>query len=93
MSIEASVEELYGDTRDEDWKKEEVARLKAEQGIVDMEEPAVNMEGVILDEGDSNEPGLPNDKKSGTKPVEVSKGTGSDGNIRTGERKGTGTEK
>lgn len=44
MSIEASVEELYGDTKDEAWKKEEVARLKAEQGIAVMEEPAVQTE-------------------------------------------------
>lgn len=44
MSIEASIDELYGDSRDDEWKKEEVARLKAEQGIVDMEEPAVNMD-------------------------------------------------
>lgn len=44
MSIEASVEELYGDSKDEDWKKEEVERLKAEQGITDMEEPSVNQE-------------------------------------------------
>ena len=42
MSIEASVDELYGDSKDEEWKREEVARLKAEQGIVDIEEPAVN---------------------------------------------------
>lgn len=41
MSIEASVEELYGDSKDEEWKKEEVARLKAEQGIVEMEEPSL----------------------------------------------------
>ena len=44
MSIEASIDELYGDSRDDEWKKEEVARLKAEQGIVDMQEPAVNMD-------------------------------------------------
>ena len=44
MSIEASIDELYGDSRDDEWKKEEVARLKAEQGIIDMEEPAVNMD-------------------------------------------------
>lgn len=44
LSIEASVEELYGDSKDEKWKAEEVARLKAEQGIVDIEEPAVNFE-------------------------------------------------
>lgn len=41
ISIEASVDELYGDSKDEKWKKEEVARLKAEQGIIDIEEPAV----------------------------------------------------
>lgn len=41
MSIEACVDELYGDTKDEDWKAEEVARLKAEQGIAVVEEPAV----------------------------------------------------
>ena len=33
MSIEASVDELYGDTKDDEWKQEEIARLKAEQGI------------------------------------------------------------
>lgn len=44
MSIEACVDELYGDTKDEDWKKEEVARLKAEQGIAVMDEPGVNSE-------------------------------------------------
>ena len=43
MSIEASVEELYGDSKDENWKAEEVARLKAEQGIQSVEEPRVNM--------------------------------------------------
>lgn len=43
MSIEASVDELYGDSKDEEWKKEEVARLKNEQGIVEMDTiPAVN---------------------------------------------------
>ena len=44
MSIEASIDELYGDSRDDKWKKEEVERLKAEQGIVDVQEPAVNMD-------------------------------------------------
>lgn len=38
MSVEASVEELYGDTRDEEWKSEEVARLKAEQGVSQVDE-------------------------------------------------------
>ena len=44
MSVEASVDELYGDTKDDEWKQEEVARLKAEQGISDMGEPAINMQ-------------------------------------------------
>ena len=50
---------MYGDTKDEEWKKEEVARLKAEQGIAEEEEPALNLEGENTDEGDSGEKGLP----------------------------------
>lgn len=34
MSIETQVEELWGDTKDEEWKAKEVARIKAEKGIV-----------------------------------------------------------
>lgn len=60
MSIEASVEELYGDSKDDEWKKEEISRLKAEQGIAEMEEPALDMEGVkIADEGQSRKPDIP----------------------------------
>ena len=43
MSIERCVEELYGDTLDEHCKQEEIARLKAEQGVQDLEEPSINM--------------------------------------------------
>ena len=43
MSIETSVDALWGDRKDEQWKKDEVARLKAEQGIQEMQEPGVNM--------------------------------------------------
>lgn len=43
MSLEASVDELYGDTKDDKWKQEEIARLKAEQGIAQIEEPQLNM--------------------------------------------------
>ncbi len=39
MSIEAQVEELYGDSKDPEWKAEEVARLKQEIGVMDVEEP------------------------------------------------------
>lgn len=44
MSIEASVDELYGDSKTEEWKQQEVQRLKAEQGIVEENVPALNGE-------------------------------------------------
>ena len=39
MSVEQAVEELYGDSKSEDWKKEEVARIKQESGMVEMPQP------------------------------------------------------
>lgn len=42
MSLETSVEQLYGDTWTQDEKDAEVERLKAEQGIAQLEEPAIN---------------------------------------------------
>ena len=42
MSVETSVKELYGDSKDEEWITKEVARLKEEQGITVMPEPAIN---------------------------------------------------
>lgn len=38
MSTEAAVDELYGDTKDDEWKAAEVKRIKAEQGIAEVEE-------------------------------------------------------
>lgn len=38
MSLEACIEELYGDTKDKEWKDAEVQRLKAEQGIMEVDE-------------------------------------------------------
>lgn len=49
MSLEASVDELYGDTRDKEWKAEEVQRLKAEQGIMETEEVSIGAENFIED--------------------------------------------
>ena len=62
MSIEASVDELYGDTKDDKWKQEEIARLKAEQGISNMKEPALNMQadGFTVDGADNNFIGFDN---------------------------------
>lgn len=70
MSVEAQVEELYGDSKDDEWKKEEIARLKAEQGIAEVEEPGinqsagafrVNLKGEGTDAGKGDEPGIPDE--------------------------------
>ena len=45
LSIEACVEELYGDDRTDEWKAEEVERLKAEQGF-QTEEPSVSADSL-----------------------------------------------
>lgn len=51
MSIEAQVEEMWGDSKDEAWKADEVKRLKEESGVLTKEEPSVagydGMEGLI----------------------------------------------
>lgn len=62
MSIEAQVEEMWGDSKDETWKKEEVERLKNEQGITSLDEPALNMEVDFNDdENQGNEQNVPNE--------------------------------
>ncbi len=55
MSIETSVDELYGDSKDDEWKTKEVARLKEEQGIVSMNEPSINQD-VDFNEIDTEKP-------------------------------------
>lgn len=50
MSIETGVEELYGDTKDEKWKQEEVKRIKNESGIIEMDEPAINQDINLVEE-------------------------------------------
>lgn len=44
MSIEAKVDEMWGDSKNKEWKEEEVKRIKEQQGIVTMEEPALGGE-------------------------------------------------
>ncbi|RHU85722.1 capsid protein [Clostridiaceae bacterium OM08-6BH] len=71
MSVEAQVEELYGDSKDDEWKQKEIARLKAEQGIAEVEEPGVSMTAGIFDvnlggdkdAGKGNEPNIQNEPK------------------------------
>lgn len=68
MSVERAVEELYGDSLDEHCKQEEIARLKAEQGIASVENPGVNQSvgdfkintgGGNADASQGGEPGIP----------------------------------
>lgn len=44
MSIETSVKELYGDSKDDEWLEEEIQRIKEEQGITSMNEPSINQD-------------------------------------------------
>lgn len=49
MSIETQVETLWGDTKDDKWKKEEVTRLKAERGVMEVQEPTQAPHGFLDD--------------------------------------------
>lgn len=91
MSIEAQVEELYGDSKDEKWKQEEIARLKAEQGIAKVEEPGINtaagsfqlnMKGGKPDEGQGNEPSVSDEPEGVPGTAAGGKGTGTTGYLR-----------
>jgi len=46
MSIEAKVEEIWGDSKTEEWKAEEVQRIKQERGIIQMDEPTLTNENL-----------------------------------------------
>ena len=61
MSIEASIDELYGDTKDDEWKAEEVKRIKNETGVVEMEEPAIAQDIDLLENKINTEEGDEND--------------------------------
>lgn len=66
MSIEQSVEEMYGDTWTKEQKEEEVTRLKAEQGVAELEEPSVNMDGIEVSGQEENvKDGEENESKGG----------------------------
>mgnify|MGYP000074814528 CR=1 FL=1 len=85
MSVDAAVDELYGDDKDEEWKKEEVQRIKSELGISEMEEPALNLEGVNVIEGENRTQNIPNVPEGVPGTAGGGKGTGASGNIRPGK--------
>lgn len=96
MSIEASVEELYGDSKDEKWKKEEIARLKAEQGIQEIEEPRINLDadgfqvtgiqGGQADEGKSGKADIPDEPEGVRGASGGGEGASPQRNLRSGEK-------
>ena len=70
MSLETSVDQLYGDSWTQEEKDAEVERLKTEQGIQEIEEPSVNLEvgdfkanleGGEGDEGKSSKQNVPDE--------------------------------
>jgi len=49
MSVEAQVDELWGSSKDDDWKQAEVRRIREERGILELDEPSVGDEaGVVI---------------------------------------------
>ena len=80
------MEELYGDSKDETWKQKEIARLKAEQGIQDLEEPGVSLDagnfqvrgfqGGVPDEGQSGKKNVPDELEGVPGASGSSKGSG-----------------
>lgn len=55
VSVETMVDELYGDSKPEDWKDKEILRIKNELGIVQTEEPSVNLDGFNLTDNEDEE--------------------------------------
>lgn len=93
MSVDAAVDELYGDDKDDTWKQEEIKRLKEELGIGEVEEPGVNLEAGGFqvniggaDEGKGGKQNIQNEPEGVPGASPNSKGTGSPGSVRGGKR-------
>lgn len=99
MSVDAAVDELYGNDKDETWKKEEIARIKNELGIQEVEEPGVNIETENIfkeemqNEGISGKKDIPDATKEVRGAAGSGEGAGSDGNIRSGKEELRGVAK
>ena len=92
MSIEQSIEELYGDTWSEEEKAEEVRRLKEEQGIVSLDEPSEGMDGSFPEEDENGEmhgsdrgQDLGDGTRAGAGSAPGSERTGAGGDLRAPE--------
>lgn len=91
MSLETSVDQLYGDTWTDEEKEEEVSRLKEEQGIAQVQEPGVNLSAGGFETGGEGFEGKGKQQNIQNEPTGVSgaatggKGTGTDGRVRSGK--------
>lgn len=63
MSIEAKVDEMWGDSKEDKWKEEEVRRIKEQTGIITMEEPFVGGDIDEDSEGDNKQSSIPDGEK------------------------------
>lgn len=86
MSVDAAVDGLYGDDKDEEWKKEEIKRIKEELGIAEMEEPEVNLEGVNIIESQGKQPNVSDESEGISGTSAGSKGAGTEGDLRNREK-------
>ena len=76
MSIDKSIDEMYGDTLSDEEKQEEIARIKEEQGITMMDDPSVSMAAGPFqvneededDDRNNRKKGLQNDEETGGEP-------------------------
>ena len=41
MSVETQVDELWGSSKDDEWKESEVSRIKSEKGLINADEPSI----------------------------------------------------
>ena len=55
MSIETQVDQMWGNSKDEEWKAAEVARIKALRGIEELPEPSIGggLQDALSDEADA----------------------------------------
>lgn len=53
LSVEAMVDELYGDSKTEEWKQDEILRIKEELGIIELGEPSINQDNSEMDIADN----------------------------------------
>ena len=55
MSIESKVDEMWGDSKDEEWKIEEVKRIKEQSGLIQADEPMLGSENMSIDNLSEND--------------------------------------